>query len=109
MAKYTDKQLKDMAEEFLFLYNSGDQRTDMMIMMLSQMTQKPPQFIINSIHELCKEQVMKVVCAWCKKHLNGDEDDKVVSHGICDECYDRATKEYEESYNKIMKEFKDNE
>lgn len=55
MAKYTDKQLKDMAEEFLFLYNSGDQRTDMMIMMLSQMTQKPPQFIINSIHELCKE------------------------------------------------------
>jgi hypothetical protein len=29
---------------------------------------------------------MKVVCAWCGKHLEGDPDDKSVSHGICDDC-----------------------
>lgn len=52
---------------------------------------------------------MKVVCAWCKKHLMGDVSDEKVSHGICEECHDRVTKEYEEAYNKIMKEFEDNE
>lgn len=29
----------------------------------------------------------KTICAWCKKHIKGDEDAVRVSHGICPECY----------------------
>lgn len=29
---------------------------------------------------------MKVVCGWCGKHLKGDEQDELISHGICPEC-----------------------
>jgi len=29
---------------------------------------------------------MRTVCAWCGKHLSGDENDLKVSHGICEEC-----------------------
>jgi hypothetical protein len=36
---------------------------------------------------------MKRVCAWCKKHLSGDPDDKVISHGICKECAEKLYRE----------------
>jgi hypothetical protein len=29
---------------------------------------------------------MKVVCAWCGAHLDGDPNDSEVSHGICGSC-----------------------
>ena len=28
----------------------------------------------------------RTVCAWCGKHLDGDADAKIVSHGICKPC-----------------------
>lgn len=36
---------------------------------------------------------MKVVCAWCDKHLRGPEDAPQVSHGICMPCREREEKE----------------
>jgi hypothetical protein len=32
---------------------------------------------------------MKTICAWCKKHMDGDPADDVVSHGICKPCADK--------------------
>lgn len=32
---------------------------------------------------------MKVVCAWCGKHLRGERSDPEVSHGICKQCLKR--------------------
>lgn len=29
---------------------------------------------------------MKLVCAWCRKHISGDPKDTEVSHGICARC-----------------------
>lgn len=37
---------------------------------------------------------MKVVCAWCGKDLGEKEGStEFVSHGICEECKDKASKE----------------
>ena len=29
---------------------------------------------------------MKVICAWCPKHISGDPDDPGISHGSCEPC-----------------------
>jgi hypothetical protein len=29
---------------------------------------------------------MKVICAWCGKHLKGNESSAVISHAICIHC-----------------------
>ena len=34
--------------------------------------------------------MFKVVCAWCGKHLNGSDSSVDVSHGICEECQEKA-------------------
>ena len=31
-------------------------------------------------------QDVKLVCAWCKRHLNGHTEAERVSHGICVNC-----------------------
>jgi hypothetical protein len=53
VAKYTDEQLATMAEDTLYAYNSGDQRGDMVIGILSSMTQQPPQVIVSELYRLC--------------------------------------------------------
>lgn len=35
---------------------------------------------------------IKVVCAWCGKHMRGDKDAAQISHGICAECKDIVTR-----------------
>lgn len=45
---------------------------------------------------------IKVVCAWCGKHMNGDKNAEEVSHGMCDKCY----KEYEKQLEELEKERK---
>ena len=35
---------------------------------------------------------MKVICAWCNKHLRGPEDAELISHGICPECKEKELK-----------------
>ncbi len=37
---------------------------------------------------------MRVVCAWCGKHLRGSETAERVSHGICKECREREETTY---------------
>lgn len=54
MAKYTKERLAEMAEEVLFAYNSGDQRADMLLMMLSNLTRVPVQHIITELHKMCQ-------------------------------------------------------
>lgn len=36
---------------------------------------------------------MKSICAWCKKHLKGYEDDPIISHDICESCADELKKD----------------
>jgi hypothetical protein len=38
------------------------------------------------LDELVLSQV-KVICAWCKKHMRGKHDAEKTSHGICDKCF----------------------
>ena len=47
------------------------------------------------------DKEMKMVCAWCSKHLSGPEDGEE-SHGICKPCADKLVKEYDEDdrYNR---------
>jgi hypothetical protein len=49
MAKYTQNQLKEMAEDVLCAYNLQDQRADMLIQFLAQITGANPQLIFNEI------------------------------------------------------------
>jgi hypothetical protein len=30
---------------------------------------------------------MKVICAWCRRHLAGHPDDYHITHGICGLCF----------------------
>lgn len=32
----------------------------------------------------------RTICAWCSKHLKGQRDAELVSHGICSDCRDKA-------------------
>ena len=38
--------------------------------------------------------MLKVVCAWCGKHLKGSETAVEVSHGICDACQTKTEADY---------------
>lgn len=40
---------------------------------------------------------LKVECAWCKAHLSGPLDG-VVSHGVCETCKAKMTKELHDYY-----------
>lgn len=40
----------------------------------------------NPIQPTCCDPMVKVVCAWCGKHMRGDEDNPHVSHSICESC-----------------------
>ena len=31
---------------------------------------------------------MKTICAWCDKHISGEESDIDISHGSCQQCLD---------------------
>ena len=43
---------------------------------------------------------MKVICAWCGKHLSGKKNDPDVSHGICNSCKKKVEKEKDEYLKK---------
>ena len=43
---------------------------------------------------------MKTVCAWCQKHMDGNKNDSIVSHGICLDCYEAINKELDKEENK---------
>jgi hypothetical protein len=36
---------------------------------------------------------MKVVCAWCSNHIEGNPNDLEISHGICNPCETKFNKE----------------
>ena len=38
--------------------------------------------------------MLKVVCAWCGKHLKGSETAGDVSHGICEACQTKTVADY---------------
>lgn len=38
--------------------------------------------------------MLKVVCAWCGKHLKGSEAADQVSHGICEKCQATAVADF---------------
>ena len=38
--------------------------------------------------------MLKVVCAWCGKHLKGSETADEVSHGICEACQATAVADF---------------
>lgn len=40
-----------------------------------------------------KDERFKVICAWCKCHIRGDEDAPRVSHGMCTSCVAEQLKE----------------
>lgn len=37
---------------------------------------------------------VKVVCAWCRKHISGPKQTKLVTHGICDECLKKQLEDF---------------
>jgi hypothetical protein len=40
---------------------------------------------------------MRIVCAWCDKHLTGDRNEKLnISHGLCNTCGDKIKREIEQ-------------
>ena len=41
--------------------------------------------------------MLKVICAWCGKHLEGSEDADEVSHGICEVCREGVIAEFHPS------------
>lgn len=55
MSKYTPEKLKEMAEEVLCAYNLNDMKADMLIMHISNIMRCPPEKVIATLHELCKE------------------------------------------------------
>ena len=50
--------------------------------------------------------MLKVVCAWCGKHLKGSETADKVSHGICETC--QATAEADHPVP-VVNQFKESE
>lgn len=56
MPKYTQKQLKEMADDVLCAYNLGDGKADMLINLLSAMTQIHPQQIYNELNRMADYQ-----------------------------------------------------
>jgi Zn-finger nucleic acid-binding protein len=30
--------------------------------------------------------MIKIICAWCGKHLSGPEEASTISHGLCPDC-----------------------
>lgn len=57
MAKYTDKQLKEMAEEVLCAYNLNDMRADMLINAISSIMRVPVQRVFSELHNLSNKEV----------------------------------------------------
>ena len=51
---------------------------------------------------------MKVVCAWCKRHMKGYEDAPSVSHGICPACadkhFEKQLRELEQSLSQLPRD-----
>jgi len=40
-----------------------------------------------------REQSIKTVCAYCKRHISGSHNASLVSHGICQTCAVEVRKE----------------
>jgi LSD1 subclass zinc finger protein len=34
---------------------------------------------------------MKIICAWCKRHLHGDPGARQITHSICLDCFRQAS------------------
>lgn len=34
---------------------------------------------------------MKTICSYCKKHLRGNPNASIISHGMCPECFRKAS------------------
>jgi hypothetical protein len=52
MARYTDAELKEKATDVLCAYNLNDPRAEMLIGILSSMTQTHPQYIFNELNRM---------------------------------------------------------
>ena len=50
---------------------------------------------------------MRTVCAWCKKEIDriGDDDDKLVSHGICAYCSDLFFTKGQKTISELLNRF----
>jgi hypothetical protein len=57
MAKYTDEQLKDMAQETIKAHNLGDHRADVLIQIMSQVTNTHPAMVIQKLNQMCDKVI----------------------------------------------------